>query len=70
MGLPLHFCARDKSVLSGYEVLTAVTIKSSVLWDIMLSSPIKVIRRFEGTYRHSLFDAYLMLVSSVTQFRP
>jgi hypothetical protein len=40
----------------GFEVLTALTMKSSVFWDITLTSPVKVNRRFRGTYRLSLRD--------------
>jgi hypothetical protein len=36
----------------GIEVLSAVTVKSSVLWDIKPCSPVKFSRRFRGTYRH------------------
>jgi hypothetical protein len=32
------------------EVLTAVVMKSTVFWDIMLCSLLKVSRHFEGTY--------------------
>jgi hypothetical protein len=32
----------------GLEVLTPVVIKSSIFWDIMPSSPLKVNRRFGG----------------------
>jgi hypothetical protein len=34
-----------------FEVLTAVVIKSSILWDITPSSPLEVNRRFGGTCR-------------------
>jgi hypothetical protein len=33
-----------------FEVLSAVVMKSSVVWDITLFSPLKVIGRFGGTY--------------------
>jgi hypothetical protein len=33
------------------EVLTAVVIKSTILWDIMFCSPLNVNRRFLGTCR-------------------
>jgi hypothetical protein len=35
----------------GFEVLAAVVIKSSILWDITPCSPLKVNRRFGETYR-------------------
>jgi hypothetical protein len=38
-------------LLSGYEILTAVVMKGSVLWDITPCTPLKVNRRFEGTCR-------------------
>jgi hypothetical protein len=34
----------------GFEVLTAVAMKSSVFWDISPYIPVKVNRRFGGTY--------------------
>jgi hypothetical protein len=35
----------------GFEVLTAVVMKSIIFWDITQCSPLKVNRRFGGTYR-------------------
>jgi hypothetical protein len=35
----------------GFEVLTAVFMKSSIFWDVTLCSPLKVNRRFGGTCR-------------------
>jgi hypothetical protein len=35
----------------GFEVLTPVVMKSSIFWDIKPCSPLKVNRRFGGTYR-------------------
>jgi hypothetical protein len=37
--------------LAGFEVLTAVVTKSTIFWDITPCSPLKVNRRFGGTYR-------------------
>lgn len=37
-----------------FEVLSAVIINSSVFWDIILCSPVKVNRRFDVTYRPNL----------------
>jgi hypothetical protein len=34
----------------GFEVIIAVVMKSSVFWDITPYSPLKVNRRFRGTY--------------------
>jgi hypothetical protein len=38
------------SLYAEYEVLTAVVVKSTIYWDITPCSPLKVNRRFEGTY--------------------
>jgi hypothetical protein len=38
------------TLIVGYEVLTALTMKSSTFWDITTCSPVKVNGRFEGTY--------------------
>jgi hypothetical protein len=38
-------------LLVGFEVLTAVVMKSTIFWDIMPCSLLKVNRRFGGTYR-------------------
>jgi hypothetical protein len=38
-------------VVVGFGVLTAVVMKSTIFWDIMSCSPLKVNRRFGGTYR-------------------
>jgi hypothetical protein len=35
----------------GFEVLTAVIMRSSIFWDITPCSPLSVNRRFGGTYR-------------------
>jgi hypothetical protein len=35
----------------GFEVLTAVIMKSAIIWDITPCSPLKVNRRFVETYR-------------------
>jgi hypothetical protein len=35
---------------TGFEVLTAMVIKYIIFWDITLCSPLKVNRRYEGTY--------------------
>jgi hypothetical protein len=36
----------------GFEVLTAVVMKSSVFWDKMPCSPLKINRHFGGTCLH------------------
>jgi hypothetical protein len=41
----------DRLVIVGFEVLTAVVMKSSIFWDITPCSPLKVNRSFGGTYR-------------------
>jgi hypothetical protein len=33
------------------KIVTAVVMKSSIFWDITSCSPVKVNRRFGGTYR-------------------
>jgi hypothetical protein len=40
----------------GFEVLTAVVIKSSIFWDIAAYSPLKIYQRFGGTCRLYLQD--------------
>jgi hypothetical protein len=39
------------SLLATFEVLTAVVMKTYVLWDISPFIPLKVTRRFSGTRR-------------------
>jgi hypothetical protein len=39
-----------------FEVLTAVVMKSSIFWDIMLCSPLKVNGRFRWTYHLPLLS--------------
>jgi hypothetical protein len=46
----------------GSEVLSAVVIKSTILWDITSCSPLKVNRRFDGTY-HLHFRGRISLLS-------
>jgi hypothetical protein len=36
--------SRIESVLLGFEVLTAVVMKSSVFWDITLCSPVEAVK--------------------------
>jgi hypothetical protein len=43
-------CETDKAYV-GFEVLTAVTMKNYILWDITLCNLVKVDHRFGGTYR-------------------
>jgi hypothetical protein len=38
----------------GFEVFTAVVMKSTIFWDMTLCSPLSFNRRFGGTYRHHL----------------
>jgi hypothetical protein len=42
------------SLILRSEVLTAVVMKTSFVWDITLCSLLKMNRRFEGTYRFHL----------------
>jgi hypothetical protein len=41
----------DRNFNSGFELLTAVVMKSTIFWDITPCSPLSVNRRFGGTYR-------------------
>jgi hypothetical protein len=50
----LSFLVSIKTTLVGFEVLTLVVMKSSVFWNITPYSPLKVSRRFGGTYRFHL----------------
>jgi hypothetical protein len=43
-----------KAAFVGFEVLTSVTMKSSVFWDITPCSLVKVSRCFRGTYEYHL----------------
>jgi hypothetical protein len=49
----LHKIWDHKSLIYrvGFEVLTAVVMKSTIFWDITSCSPLKVNRRFGRTYR-------------------
>jgi hypothetical protein len=38
-----------KCIVVGFEVFTAVVMKSAVFWDITACSPLKVNRRFGGS---------------------
>jgi hypothetical protein len=37
-----NFSSRDRILYVGFEVLTAVVIKSYIFWDMTLCSPLKV----------------------------
>jgi hypothetical protein len=39
------------SIYVGFEVFTAVVMKSIIFWDMTPCSPLSVNRRFGGTYR-------------------
>jgi hypothetical protein len=43
--------SQTSTIHVGFEVLTAVVIKSTIFWDITLCIPLKVNRRFGATYR-------------------
>jgi hypothetical protein len=43
-------------ILFGFEVLTAVTMNSTVFWDVMPCSLLEVHRSFGGTYYFHLQD--------------
>jgi hypothetical protein len=38
----------------GFEVLTVVVMKSTILWDVTSCSPLRVNQHFGGTYCHQL----------------
>jgi hypothetical protein len=38
----------------GFEIRTAVAVKSSVFWDVMPCNPVKVSQCFRGTFHHHL----------------
>jgi hypothetical protein len=42
---------KNMKKIVGFEVFTAVVMKSDIVWDITSCSPLKVNRRFGGTYR-------------------
>jgi hypothetical protein len=61
LGVKSEQCERE-SLFAGFEVITAVVVKSSVFWYITLCSPLKVNRRFRGFHLLSRwFLAWLML---------
>jgi hypothetical protein len=47
---PKHTLTNNTFVV-GFEVLTAVVMKSTIFWDIMPCSPLKANRHFRRTYR-------------------
>jgi hypothetical protein len=49
----------------GFEVITAVVMKSSVHRDMALGSPVKVNRRLGGTRRFNFCSAYYLLHPSL-----
>jgi hypothetical protein len=36
---------------AGFEILTVVVMKNNIFWDTTSCSPLKITRRFRGTYR-------------------
>jgi hypothetical protein len=42
---------KGEFIYAGFEVLTAVVMKSIIFWDITPCSPLSFNRRFGGTYR-------------------
>jgi hypothetical protein len=47
----------------GVEVLTAVVMKGTIFWDITPCSPLKVNRRFGGTYLLHLHGSVFHLLT-------
>jgi hypothetical protein len=64
------------SYCEGFEVLTAVIMKSTIFWDIKPCSPLSVNRKFGGTYhlhlqgRKSLPPAFMLVSCSAYFFAP
>jgi hypothetical protein len=50
-GICLDRLSKTTKTYVGFEVLTAVVMKSTVFWDITPCNRLRVIRRFGGTYR-------------------
>jgi hypothetical protein len=50
-GASLHVGDLQLTNFVGFEVLTAVVMNNTVFWDVTPCSPLKVNRRFGGTYR-------------------
>jgi hypothetical protein len=44
-------CLQTTFFYVGFEVLTEVVMKSAIFWVITPCSPLKINRRFRGTYR-------------------
>jgi hypothetical protein len=53
LGILGIFLETEETVV-GYEVITAVVMKSTTLWDITTCSPMTFNGRFRGTYRFRL----------------
>jgi hypothetical protein len=48
-GIPTSSCIK-LNIFLGFEVLTAVVMKSAIFWDLTLCSPLRVNWRVGGTY--------------------
>jgi hypothetical protein len=54
-------CSQTSSVFVGFQVFTAVIMKTIIFWDMMPCSPLGSNRRFGGKYGlHLLFATYLL----------
>jgi hypothetical protein len=51
LGFVQHNISETGSVFVGFEVLTAVVMKSTIFWDITPCSVLSVYVHFGGTYR-------------------
>jgi hypothetical protein len=60
-------CTDLGSNRSGFEVLTAVIMKSTIFWDMTPCSPLKFNRRFGGTRLHLRIEEYATQETSVKQ---
>jgi hypothetical protein len=52
--------------LVGFEVFTAVVMKSIIFWDMMPCSPLSVNQRFRGTYHRWQAGATCMLAELIS----
>jgi hypothetical protein len=57
----LPFNKQTKINYVGFEILTAVVMKSTIFWDVTPCSPLSVNRRFGGTYRLHLLGRKIKL---------
>jgi hypothetical protein len=56
---------RNKLIPVGFEVLAAVIMKCAIFWDITQCTPLKVSRRFGGTYHLHIPRDFTLVSCSV-----